>query len=71
MSASNRDPAAGIDDRHPYREGLLIIAAMVLSGILTVSVSVWIVRGTDLLDSERKEFREPPRPAPVAPSVPS
>ena len=37
------------EDRHPYREGLLIFAAMILSGILTVTVSVWIVGGRNLI----------------------
>ena len=62
-------PRDRIEDRHPYREGLLIVAAMVISGIITVSVSVYIVSKTDLLKTTR-EVREPGPRAPVIPVIP-
>ena len=65
------------EDRHPYREGTLIFAAMILSGILTVAVSVWFLAGRELVGvsvrdvdhvervRERKaaNIRNNPRPA--------
>ena len=51
-----------------HREGVLIFAAMVLSGLLTVSVAVWMLGSADLMDvsvripSETDQQTEAPRP---------
>ena len=62
-------------ERFLYREGVLIFAAMILSGIVTVGASVYIVRNTDLIQMSVREpkadrveqlrkNRTPPKPVP-------
>ena len=61
--------------RYPHREGVLLIAAMILSGILTVSVSVWILNRTDLIGMSVREVPDderlqgPRMPAEPVPSI--
>ena len=65
------------EDRRVYREGVLIFSAMILSGIVTVTASVWIIRSTDLVQVSVREERATSRidqlkanrtpPRPVAP----
>ena len=43
--------------RRPHREGVLLIAAMVISGLITVSVSVWILKQSDLIGMSVREDR--------------
>lgn len=58
-------------DQFPWKEPLVILAAMVISAIITVTVAVRIVSNTDLV--QRKKIEANPHTQPAAPlkSVPT
>ena len=53
MTANVPDP----DDKYPYREGVLILSAMIVSGIVTLAVSLWVLRDADLINVSVREVR--------------